>query len=823
MLSLNQERWSQFISCIQYRHEIGTVAEHPFLNRLDCVLKDENSTGLDLAYAIRDVLACIYALQQKGEHLSGDLCFFDSRLNSDICNQVGIAQQVSNGIFRLVQPIVEENINVYLKKARRNIRALPLDPILKPVLNPSGIDHYNGEGQRQAIRTILSSPDNSTIFIQLPTGCGKTLAIHALSLMEQHRGLIVVIIPTVGLGIEQAQRAKEILAKANLDHGGSYVWHGQTTEEERKNIRDRMNSGAQRILFCSPEVAISSLRSQLFDLATKGLINSIFVDEAHLIDSWGVEFRPEFQLLPALIRSLKKYAINSGCGIRSILMSATFSQSTWDLLKKLFKDPSPFLSVNGSFLRPEIQFQIKKAADQTDHEHLVLQCLHNLPRPVILYSIKRDDAKFWFEKLKTLGFNRIGLFHGETTIADREQLIQSWQKNQIEIMVATSAFGVGMDKSDVHSVLHAAVPENMDRFYQEAGRGGRDGAACLSWLIYHDEQFNVAEKMSQSKLISVEIGFERWESMCQNHGALHDGKMSITLSNFRHSITRKSDENLAWNIRTLLLMQRAGIIELHYMPLEGIPEGVSDEEKQKQYTAYQDLIYIKVLNDNHRDKTIWEKLVAERRSIEKKERQVQFTQLKAWLKVPDEPLCFKMQRFYTLDEHQPEYSCGGCPGCRAENRHIFTPTLGCYAYQSHIKDDILFPDVNYVYYAENKPISAQFRRLYVQEWQTWIVLLIQQKKVGAIRASKETLDILHHLPKMPFWVGIEFSEPSIGVNELVLVFPTESWPTYTFTTNAPAQIIVAPENLPDSRYPHRLWWETIAHSQRLNDFLNRGK
>src|SRR5690606_16030215 len=174
MLALNQERWSQFISCIQYRHEIGTVAEHPFLNRLDCVLKDENSTGLDLAYAIRDVLACIYALQQKGEHLSGDLCFFDSRLNSDICNQVGIAQQVSNGIFRLVQPIVEENINVYLKKARRNIRALPLDPILKPVLNPSGIDHYNGEGQRQAIRTILSSPDNSTIFIQLPTGCGKT-------------------------------------------------------------------------------------------------------------------------------------------------------------------------------------------------------------------------------------------------------------------------------------------------------------------------------------------------------------------------------------------------------------------------------------------------------------------------------------------------------------------------------------------------------------------------------------------------------------------------------------------------------------------------
>lgn len=823
MSALKQEGWSKFIFNIQHYKGIDTLSEHPFLNRLECVLKDDRSSGLDLAYAIRDVLACLDAMKQKGEDLSGDLCFFDSRLNSDICNQAGIVQQPSNGIFQLSHPIAEQNISTYHKEVRRDIQQLPLDPILKPVLSSSGIKYYNGEGQRQAIRTILLSQNNSTIFIQLPTGCGKTLAIHALSLLEQNRGLIIVIVPTVGLGIEQAQRAKEVLANANLDHGGSYVWHGQTTQEERKNIRERMSAGTQRILFCAPEAAISSLRSQFFDLAIKGLINSVFVDEAHLIDAWGVEFRPEFQLLPALIRSLKEYALKYGHGIRAVLMSATFSQNTWDLLKKLFNDSSPFLSVNGGFLRPEIQFLLKKSINQADHERLVLECLHNLPRPLILYSIKRDDAKFWFERLRALGLNRIGLFHGETAIADREQLIQSWQKNQIDIMVATSAFGVGMDKSDVHSVLHTAIPENMDRFYQEAGRGGRDGAACLSWLIYYDEQFNIAEKMSQSKLISVEIGFERWESMCQNCEILNDGKIGIALSNFRYSITRKSDENVAWNIRTLLLMQRAGMIELHYGQLEDMPEDISNKEKQERYDSYKDKIYIKILNDNHRDKNVWERLVTDRRSIEKKEQQVQFRQLEEWLKAPEHPLCYKLQRFYTLDGYQPEYSCGGCPGCHIENRPLFTPVLGRYVYQSHIQDDIVFPDIDYVYYAENKTISTQFRRLYIQEWQTWITSLIQQKKVRAIRASKETLEVLHHLPKKPFWVGIEFNEPSIGVSELVLVLPTEKLPSNLHITNAPTQVIVAPENLADPRLPHRLWWETITHSQCLNDFINRGK
>ena len=833
MSSLNQEYWYHFISCIQDKNFANQYFNHPFLVRLCNALQDKKSTGLDIAYALRDVLACVQVTQHYANPLVGELIMFDTRLSKEVCEHVGLVQSAFKGSWSLNHPILAEQHAVYLKQPRRFIQSLDLDPVLKSVLYASGITHYNGEGQRQTIRTILSSPHDAVIFIQLPTGCGKTLAIHALSLMEKSRGLILVIIPTIGLGIEQALRAQQILAKNDLDHGGSYVWHGKTSPEERQNIRRRINEGTQRILFCAPEAAVSSLRAQLFDVAKQGLINAIFVDEAHLIDTWGGDFRPEFQLLPALVRSLKYYAAKFSYGIRLILMSATFSQTTWDLMKKLFKDTSPFLSVNGSFLRPEIQFNLHKARDSLDHQQQVLACLHQLPRPIILYNVTLADAEAWYQTLQTLGLNRIGLFHGDTSIKERQHLIHAWQANQIDIMVATSAFGVGMDKSDVHSVLHAAVPENMDRFYQEAGRGGRDGAACLSWLIYHDEQLDLAEKMSQNKLIGVDIGFERWVSMCQNYQIINQKQMSISLSNFRHSIGKKSDKNLTWNIRTLLLMQRAGLIQLHYMPLEQLPlphHPVDEDElaqlaeqRQQNYEDYQDRIFIQVLHDNHMVKDVWEKLVTVERQVEKNQRQAQFLQLRSWLQDAEQPLCQQIQQFYTLNGYAPEYSCGGCPGCQVAQRDIYTPTLGKSVDQSHI-EEFVFADVNYVYYPETHISHADFRKYYVRAWSVWITRLLQNKTITAIRASRETLAVLSRLESVPFWIGIEMDEAEIGVAELVLVLPTEAYPTAAPGMSAPFKLIIAPEHLPDPMYPHhRLWWETKPNIQSLNDFINREK
>ena len=183
MTVLSQEIWSDFISQIKephclLPHTASTAFYHPFLKRLQHILTDTQASGLDLAYGIRDVLACVSVNGQ----LYGTLNFFDDRLSAEINSTAGIKQD-RRGHFSLINDKIAYP-EVYQKRVRRFIRTLPLDPMLRPVFKHFNVEHYNGAGQRQAVRSILSSEENSTIFVQLPTGCGKTLLVHALSIMK---------------------------------------------------------------------------------------------------------------------------------------------------------------------------------------------------------------------------------------------------------------------------------------------------------------------------------------------------------------------------------------------------------------------------------------------------------------------------------------------------------------------------------------------------------------------------------------------------------------------------------------------------------------
>lgn len=350
------------------------------------------------------------------------------------------------------------------------------------------------------------------MIINLPTGSGKTLVIHALSLFAGKKKLVLVIVPTVGLALEQASRAAEVLDRAGCCHGGSYALYSGQSETETQQVLERLKEGSQRILFCSPESAIGKLRPALFRLAEQGQLEALIVDEAHIIDQWGSEFRPEFQLLAPLFRSLKEHSKKS---IRTVLMSATFSESTLQLLKDSFlREGAQAIEVHGSFLRPELNFNLLKTVDSEAHQVAVLEAILRLPRPLILYTTKQKEAESWRDLLLAQGFVRVGLFHGGTPANQRDDLIRQWGDDELDIMVATSAFGVGMDKSGVRSVLHASVPESLDRFYQEAGRG-RDGNACWSWMIYHPGQLHLAKGLSQEKLISAGLGLERWKTLLQ--------------------------------------------------------------------------------------------------------------------------------------------------------------------------------------------------------------------------------------------------------------------------------------------------------------------
>ena len=177
-----------------------------------------------------------------------------------------------------------------------------------------------------------------------------------------------------------------------------------------------------------------------------------------------------------------------------------------------------------------------------------------------------------------------------------------------------------------------------------------------------------------------------------------------------------------------------------------------------------------------------------------------------------------------MDGYLPEYSCGGCPGCRKTKHDIYTPTLGLSTYQGHLKSPF-FSELNYIYYHETHVISSRSKELYIHDWKVWIIQLLKQKKIGAIRASRETLNLLARIQNVPFWSGLEFDDEAIGVSELVLVLPGEKLPLNLGTQEIPLQIILAPEQLPDPdpNLSHRKWWVTNPNSQSLNDFLYRGK
>jgi hypothetical protein len=196
---------------------------------------------------------------------------------------------------------------------------------------------------------------------------------------------------------------------------------------------------------------------------------------------------------------------------------------------------------------------------------------------------KRAEAKSWHQRLQKEQWLRVGCIHGGSSGSDRESTIDLWRKNQLDVMVATSAFGLGMDKGDVRLVIHACVPETVDRFYQEVGRGGRDGRASVSVLLWTQKDREVAEGLSGPAIITEELGLERWNAIC--HSSTWDGEtMLANLRALRRGMIWDGDANMGWNMKTLLLLARAGAltIESRRPPTVTREEGETDALFEKR-------------------------------------------------------------------------------------------------------------------------------------------------------------------------------------------------------------------------------------------------
>lgn len=801
--------------------------ENCFYKRLLNILNEGSSSELDRLLAYKDALCAapdgvINELPIKSKIIDDSLL---ERLHLITRNDDYISLQSDANDHGIALS------DIYKLKKRRHINKLSIDPLLKKQLSDENYQYYNGVAQQLSVRLSLLSKNKSTILINLPTGCGKTLVAHALSINTKANKLTLVIVPTIALAVEQGSRVKKLLENINLDHGGKYYWHGQQTKEEHQDIKERIVKCEQLILFCSPEAVCKSLLTTLYSAVNMNYLRNIVIDEAHIIDQWGIGFRPYFQIIISIIRSLRE---KSRDGIKCLLMSATFTEKNVKLLKELFEtEHYESVQIHGCFLRPEIQYHVKRVSIN-DHQNEVLKSVLYLPKPLIIYALEIKHAEKIHDHLKEQGVTRIGLFTGDTNAYKREILIEAWNEDKLDIMVATSAFGLGMDKQDVRSVLHIAVPENLDRFYQEVGRGGRDGNASQSLIIFHDEQFELAKKLNEQKMITVNLGLEKWKTMWENGKSMIDGSRRINISILHKGLSRTSDSNEEWNWRTLLLMQRSGLIQIISEPAKPpeISPGMSDEKYQQLLENYYDDYYKSVVimpkHDGHLEIKTWEKIIDGQRSYEILHQKNSLSKLKYWINdYQNQPLCEILKKYYQIENIEPEYACGGCPSCLNDNEHINPPTLGhsvkgigVYSSTQWLSPFEHNSTHQYVYY-KNSNLSN--RRL-IQAWKPWISDLIEKGVIQAICADQSVLEIVNKiLPSgiKRFWIGIPLDEYDVEDtlwSQLILVMPgAKEIPNLGLPDSI--KLLIGPDDINDKVHYNNKWWERISNARPFDTFL----
>ena len=511
---------------------------------------------------------------------------------------------------------------------------VPGDPFMSRI---KGHEDYQSPGQRSAVRAALCAPPGSTLAVCLPTGEGKSFVFQAISecgygAADGLPGVTLVVTPTVSLTLDHQRRAEEM---GIAGHPVAYT--GGMQDEQRQGFFERIRNGTQGLCFAAPEAVCGPLLSPLNDAATRGYLRAMVVDEAHLVDSWGANFRAEFQLLGG-IRSGFLQMTPEDRSPRTLLLSATLTDSTLQTLQSIFpgeSDSGGTQLVSSAQLRPEIEFWVARPTTHENRKDRVIEALAHMPRPAILYVTQVDDAEEWYGTLRKLGYKRIAKLTGRSSTADRTRVVEDWQGQKLDLVVGTSAFGLGIDNPNVRTIVHACVPETLDRFYQEAGRGGRDGRVAASLIIpakengynWRQDDFRMATSLNSQRLLTIEVAHRRWYAMFNNPRKKSEGNgvfqlfVDMSPGVDPDHIDMVGETNTGWNQRTLTLMANSGMIELlGSAPVREAESSASPEPEASNSpldeTAGQrrEIQRVRVIDPGHLDLSSWQEQVEPHRT-----------------------------------------------------------------------------------------------------------------------------------------------------------------------------------------------------------------
>ncbi len=355
--------------------------------------------------------------------------------------------------------------------------------------------------QPEAMRAVLSKKDSVVV---LPTGGGKSLCFQVPALLRP--GLAVVICPLISLMKDQVDSLADCgIAAACINSTATY--------QEKQRVTRDIRSGKLRLLYLSPE---RLMMDRTLGFLKETNVSFFAIDEAHCISEWGHDFRPEYRMLRALKEQFPTVDVHA--------YTATATEHVrGDIARELGLDEPEMLV--GSFDRTNLIYRVQRRSNLKSQIREILQ--RHAQESGIIYCLRRADVEQLCADLNRDGYRALP-YHAGMSDQDRRHNQEAFLNDRAEIMVATVAFGMGIDKSDVRFVIHAAAPKSLEGYQQESGRAGRDGLEAECCLFYSPADFQTWRKLQQDLpeaaheiAMTVLAGIDRYcQGVCCRHNSI---------------------------------------------------------------------------------------------------------------------------------------------------------------------------------------------------------------------------------------------------------------------------------------------------------------
>ena len=351
------------------------------------------------------------------------------------------------------------------------------------------LKHYFGfeafKGHQEEIITSVINKENT--FVIMPTGGGKSLCYQLPALVLE--GTAIVISPLIALMKNQVDAMRGISSTDSIAH----VLNSSLTKNEIREVMEDISNGKTKLLYEAPE---SLIKEEYANFLKTVPISFVAVDEAHCISEWGHDFRPEYRNIKTIIERL-------GSNIPIVALTATATPKVQeDILKNLgMLEANVFKS---SFNRPNLYYEVRPKTKNVDAD-IIRFVKQNPKKSGIIYCLSRKKVEDLAQTLQVNGISAVP-YHAGLDAKTRAKHQDMFLMEEVDVVVATIAFGMGIDKPDVRFVIHHDIPKSIESYYQETGRAGRDGGEghCLAFYSYKDveklEKFMIGKPIAEQEI-----------------------------------------------------------------------------------------------------------------------------------------------------------------------------------------------------------------------------------------------------------------------------------------------------------------------------------